>query len=362
MNKAANISKNQGKMLPPVSMSYWELVVGFFMYHYYTYLPEIILCVLQLFDIRSYKVMGDKEKYKMIIKKIEKQTSCSSYIYTNGKVAPAGYFIGKNCIGHYFRDTKYVDEERFWIITTSKFYNSLLEEDDAHFNKSPSPIHTSIEEHEPLLEPQKKTTIKVYSRSGHYKSFYYSPITLDVSHIEPIGDQGPIVENIIDLYKKKQRATVFIHGVSMAGKSSIGYLLAKKLNGIYCHSFNPTDPGDTFTNMITESRARNDDDDNKPLIIVLEEVNVMLNDIHTNTIRTHLDIPTQIKDKTSWCCFFDDRIFYKNVILVLTSNVSKETIDKLDPAYLNKHRIDRTFSMMNQLILDNDLNTLPVSI
>lgn len=354
-------------MFPSVTMTYWEIVVGFFMYHYYTYLPELILCALRAFDIRAYKVYGDKDKYKVLIKKLEKSTSSSSFIYANGKLNPAGYFIGKNCIGQYHRDSKYVDEERLVIITTSKFYNSLLEEESVYFNKTPNPIPETVEEEEsaPLIEQKEKekSIIKVYSRTGHFKSFYYNSIDLDVSHIEPIGDQGPIVDNIIDLYQKKQRASVFIHGVSMAGKSSVGYLVAKKLNGIYCHTFNPTDPGDTFINMITESRGRNDDEDNKPLIIVLEEVNIMIHDIHNKTIRMHLDIPTQVKDKTSWCCFFDDRIFYKNVIMILTSNVSKETIDKLDPAYLNKHRIDRTFTMMNQLeLLDNDTNDVAVSI
>jgi ATP-dependent 26S proteasome regulatory subunit len=42
-------------------------------------------------------------------------------------------------------------------------------------------------------------------------------------------------------------------------------------------------------------------------------------------------------------------IFYKNIVLILTSNESKDHIDKMDPAYLRKGRIDETYSMMEQL-------------
>jgi len=45
-------------------------------------------------------------------------------------------------------------------------------------------------------------------------------------------------------------------------------------------------------------------------------------------------------------------IFYKNVIFILTSNESKESLDALDPAYLRKGRIDATYEMLEELVLD----------
>ena len=57
------------------------------------------------------------------------------------------------------------------------------------------------------------------------------------------------------------------------------------------------------------------------------------------------DIPTAVYNKSTWSNFLDDMIFYKNVILVLTSNTSKETIDSLDQAYLRKGRINEYYTM-----------------
>ena len=186
-------------------------------------------------------------------------------------------------------------------------------------------------------------------RHGSYKNIYYIPLSLDVSHINPIGAQEHITDDIIRLYKKKDRTSVFIHGVTCAGKSSIGYLVAKTLGGHFCHTFNPTHPGDSFCNLIHELNGRSEGDIAIPLVIVLEEVNEIIENIHNKSLKLHKEMPISVNDKASWCNFLDDMIFYKNIILILTSNESKEIIDAKDPAYLREGRIDAVFSMMEHL-------------
>ena len=347
-------------MLTPVTINYSEIAFGFFMYNYAAYLPEVILCILQFLGIRSYLINGDKEKYKLLIKKLEKQTYNSSFIYRNGKIMPSGYFIGCNCFGYYDKESRFIEDERIRIITTQKFYEKLISEEDIEFSveeKKEEPVKLEDEkptpEDQPLIAKSPKNTgynkskVNVFIRSGQYKSFYYTSITLDVSHINPIGAQGPIVDDIVSIYNKKNRASAFIHGVTLAGKSSIGYLVAKALKGNYCHTFNPTEPGDSFSNMLSEISGRNEEE--KPLVIVMEEANELIEAVHNKTVKRHIEVSTQIKDKSSWCGFLDDMIFYKNIVLILTSNESKEHIDKMDPAYLRKGRIDETYSMMEQL-------------
>jgi hypothetical protein len=207
-------------------------------------------------------------------------------------------------------------------------------------------------------EPTKEkvhTKINVFMRGGSYKSFYYSPLSLDVSHIKPINGQDKIMNEIIKIYNEKSRASVFIHGVSCAGKSSIGYLVAKAINGNFCHTFNPSEPGDNFSHMVREINSRNDDEP-LPLVIVIEEANEIIKNIYDKkNIKVHQEIPTPIHDKSSWCNFLDDMVFYKNVVLILTSNVSKQAIDDLDPAFLRHGRINATFSMMKPIDILNDL-------
>ena len=90
-------------------------------------------------------------------------------------------------------------------------------------------------------------------------------------------------------------------------------------------------------------------DTDTPLVIVLEEANLMIHSVHEGTIERHREIPVPISDKTSWVGFLDNLIFYRNIVVILTSNESKDALDALDPAYLRKGRVDATFSMMTAL-------------
>jgi ATP-dependent 26S proteasome regulatory subunit len=44
-------------------------------------------------------------------------------------------------------------------------------------------------------------------------------------------------------------------------------------------------------------------------------------------------------------------IFYRNVVIIITSNEDKESIDALDPCYLRKGRVDGYYSMMEKIEL-----------
>ena len=170
---------------------------------------------------------------------------------------------------------------------------------------------------------------------------------MDISHIHPLPSQRDIMNNIVTLYNKQQRATIFIHGITGAGKSTIGILLAKHLSGIYCHSFNPSDPGDSLSSLMVDISK----DSDEPIIVVIEEVDIILHAVHTRTVTKHAKIPTLVHNKSSWSNFLDDMIFYKGLILVLTSNTSKEDIDAWDTSYLREGRIHAHYSMMTPINL-----------
>ena len=46
-------------------------------------------------------------------------------------------------------------------------------------------------------------------------------------------------------------------------------------------------------------------------------------------------------------------IFYKRLIVIMTSNTSKDTIDALDTSYLREGRIHANYSMPNKLEIFN---------
>ena len=141
--------------------------------------------------------------------------------------------------------------------------------------------------------------------------------------------------------------TVFLQGVSGAGKSTVGILIAKELGGSFCHTFNPSNPGDSLHSLAREAEIA--DDDGKPLIVVIEEVNTLIRAVHMNEIKLHKDIQTLVYNKSTYNTFFDDMILFKNVVLILTSNESLDELSSLDPCYLRRGRVDAYFSMMKPL-------------
>lgn len=323
-------------------MNTYNLITGFAILNNLSYIFDLFIFLMQFVGLRYYIVHGDKEKTKNIIKKLEKDTYSSSSRTIGDKIFPSKYFLGWGIIGYYDTNSKYIEDLTVHIITSIKYYNKLNEDKDLCFDLEKVVIHDDQD----VLTP-KKQIIKIYNRSGEYKNLYYRSLKLEVTELQPLGCQEHIVKSIVDLYRKKLRANIFIYGVAGAGKSSVGYLLAKELNGFFCHTFNPTDPGDTVSNMITE--ISQDIDEDRPIIVVLEEANIMIRSIHTNTVRHIREIPTPVHNKTTWSNFLDDMVFYKRVILILTSNESKDDIDKLDESYLRKGRIDSYYSMMEPL-------------
>jgi hypothetical protein len=344
-------------MLNLLSINYIDMLKWFLLYNATPYIPEIIIYLLRYIGVRYYIINGDRETYKKIIKRLEMDTICTKYIYRCGKDLPAGYFIGNKCMGYYSRDSKFIEDESIYLLAYIDYYKYLCSEDCIKFvpelENEDETDSIIVKKKQKQTQEQVNDKIKVYMRHGGYKNIYYIPLSLDISHINPIGSQGPIVEDIIHIYKKKERATIFIHGVTCAGKSSIGYLLAKELKGHFCHTFKPTDPGDSFCNLIHELNGRGNEDLDAPLIIVLEEVNEIIGYIHNKSLKRHSEMPISVYDKSSWCNFLDDMIFYKNIILLLTSNESKELIDSIDPAYLREGRIDAVFSMSEKIDICN---------
>lgn len=282
-----------------------------------------MMMFLSFFQIKYYIISENRELTSSILRKIAPNI-ISPFIKHVDKDVPFGYFLGTRYMG-------FIKDNEVHLLTYPSMYKELIYM-PCVFMQTYSPVQES--------------PITVYVRKGTYKNLYYTPIKMDLSHISPLGDQDKILKSIVGIYQKQGRATVFLHGVTGAGKSSMGYLLAKELNGFYCHTFNPTDPGDQLSTLIVDVQR-----DDEPLILVMEEVDTMIQSIHENKFQKHLEIPISVYNKSTWSSFLDDMIFYKKVILVLTSNTSKEDIDRWDESYLRDGRIHASYSMKTKLTL-----------
>jgi len=282
-----------------------------------------MMMFLSFFQIKYYIISENRELTSSILRKIAPNI-ISPFVKHVDKDVPFGYFVGTRYMG-------FIKDNEVHLVTYPSMYKELIYMPCIF-------MQTSI--------PVQEASITVYVRKGTYKNLYYTPIKMDLSHISPLGDQGEILKSIVDIYQKQGRATVFLHGVTGAGKSTMGYLLAKELKGFYCHTFNPTDPGDQLSTLIVDVQR-----DDEPLILVMEEVDTMIQSIHKNKFQKHLEIPISVYNKSTWSSFLDDMIFYKKVILVLTSNTSKEDVDIWDESYLREGRIHACYSMKTKLTL-----------
>ena len=277
-----------------------------------------------------FHIIEDRETMNCILKKLRKEVWSTAVYAVQNRTVIGGYFAGKRCMG--LVEISYEDP-KLYIFCGQTFYEYLKE--------TPALV-VSVSAPSLPRKPNQLAKIDVFVRKGSYKNFFYNKLKLDLSHVTPLGDQQEIVSNIVALYDKMGRATVFLDGVSNAGKSTIGFLIAKEMRGAYCHTFNPTEPGDHLTTLTMEHMF-----DDGPLVLVLEEVDELLRKVNTGGIIMSKDIPTLVHNKSTWSSFLDDMIFYKNVVLIMTSNTPKSDLDALDPAYLRSGRVHASYTMPN---------------
>ncbi len=217
--------------------------------------------------------------------------------------------------------------------------SSDSDSDDSSSSESDSSDDESVDNN----KEKKKSKIKFYERQGNFFWLTYNNRDINVEKYVARENQKVVISNLKKEYKKSSNVVSVIHGDPGSGKSMIPILLAKELNGYLCDSYNPTDPGDDIAiiyNTIMPSVE-------KPLILVLEEFDIIIHRIHNNLIQAHKHIPIQVKDKTSWNTLLDriDRGLYPNMFLLLTSNSDPSVIDKLDSSYLRKGRVTSRYNL-----------------
>jgi len=295
----------------------------------------VIVFLLDLMGLKYYTVYPDKECLLRIERAVSQSAflKCTSVKHYNGRDVQSGIFFGSWWI--VLTDTR-TPEHKVFMLVQPEFYATLLTE-PTHTFESPPVISIAEKPHQ---------NVQVYRRRGCYKNFFYIANKLDLQDLEPLGGQAPVLDEMIKMYKQTGRGTFFVHGAPCTGKSTLGYLLAKALNGHYCHTFNPSDPGDTIHELLGACEV----DSTSPLVVVLEEVDGILDRITSQTIPVNQDIPTEVHSKATWTAFLDDMVFLKYVVLILTSNKSKYTIDEMDASFLRAGRVHASFRMAEPLI------------
>jgi len=211
--------------------------------------------------------------------------------------------------------------------------------------------------------------ISYWERSGNSYGYRYDNREISYLKLEPYENQKLIISKTIKIMNEKESKTsvVLLSGLPGTGKSTIATFLAKELltnksicqNTInqvhssshmmnlaypakvdkvhYIDTFNPTTPGDEFSKIYRKINPTS----NSPLIIVLEEIDIIIDEISDN-IPNHKYIPIQIRNKLGWNIWFDklDKGFYPHVYIIMTTNKSINYFDELDKSYMRNNRVN----------------------
>jgi len=296
------------------------------------------MILAHFFQIQGYKI-SDQTECNQLINKLNIRRSV---FYHNGR--PFGVFYGKWYIGYiYSNETQHGSQGQvMYIIMKRTTYETATGKSSlARPDTSTASVGTTA-------VPANKI-IDIRERRGNPWWWEYSDRKYDATKFlkrEPRDYQQNIIDDILSVIRNKssRSGTFFIHGEPGTGKSLLTLLLAKQIGAYYCDTWKPTDPGDNLSKVYSTISP----DDDKPLVLVLEECDKLIINVLDGNVKPHLYIPIPMMDKSDWNSMLDkvtDLGFYPNLILILTSNISRDEIHEKDASVLRDGRIDRAYHM-----------------
>jgi hypothetical protein len=273
---------------------------------------SLIFIPFRICGLKLYKI-SDRSTYTRVSKII-----LDKVIIVEDGENPMGFFFSWTYCG--YADNVSIGNKSscsIYILTTKSKYNELTRDKSAN----------SDNDH----------NISYYERSGCFYRISYKEHVYPGFGLTPTANQNRIISNIKEIYARRNYVSAYIHGGPGCGKSTIAFILASEMKCSLCRSYCPTDPNDTLRNLYNVVAPTQE----KPLIVVFEEADGMLREIHNNAVRHHNNLPTEITSKGEWSNFWDNMGFlYPNVICILTSNVDPSEINAMDSSYIRDGRID----------------------
>jgi hypothetical protein len=288
------------------------------------------LLIGHLFRIQGYKIT-DQTECNTLIKKLNIKRST---FIQNEK--PFGFFYGKWFIGYICSQdssTQQNNGQVMYIIIRCAHFEAIKKCSEVEINETGEQVDQKI--------------IKIRERRGNPWWWEYTERQYNATKYlqkEPRDYQTEIIKDMLSIVdgKASKSGTFFIYGEPGTGKSLLTLLLAKQIGAYYCDSWKPTDPGDTLSRVYSAISP----DEEKPLVLVLEECDKILFDVLDGKIVQHKHILIQVREKSDWNGMLDkvtDLGFYPHTILILTSNVYLDKINERDKSLLRKGRIDKAY-------------------
>lgn len=310
-------------------------------------LPLFQFILHTFFSFNMYIVDNKENKIKML--KNMKNYYC--YCYDENK-DPLRCIVEKSTLPKYFAYIEDVHVESVFVFCRESTFAELLQDQQVKqeiiLSKDHIPITDSDEDSDEETRDKEcdallqQNAITYLSFSGSYGHFYINERSIHLSPNQSLhwyDYQTQLFRDMLNFYKDHNYCKVFLSGSPGKGKTFFAYLMAQKLNCYLTDQYNPTDPGSSLNTLYHRAKKVSA---KKPLIIVLDEVDVLLSKLHNKEVVQHKHFKSEVSDKTSWNQFLDKVSYglYPYLMVIMISNKKRGYIEKMDPAYLREGRID----------------------
>lgn len=331
-------------------------ITGFILNNLYLILTTTAVLLFRNYPIYNFDSASDPINTEDLLKKIREDNSfIKGYTFKEGTKKPEGLFynFSKKYIG-YIKNYQTSNNFSTKVQSYITFYGvlpitvkCLNNEDNSLDENSDSDSDSDNDSKNNEKTTIKTKTIKLYLVNSYYDGEFrdlYLPF-----NFKPYNYQKTIIDKIDNIYQHHpfNICRALIWGEPGGGKSFIGKLLAQKYSSAYCFGIKLLNPGTPILDLWQTVLPSKE----KPLIIQIDEFDIIINTIHNNLEKNkpHQWLRTMITDKQSYNTFLSEYLIcLPHVIYLFTMNSDPKIINALDTSYIRKNRIDLIMPLENK--------------
>lgn len=205
-----------------------------------------------------------------------------------------------------------------------------------------TPINCPLIIEDVQIDEEERHTLKIIENLGDS----YNELTNEIAINAQISKEvlklaNTCAASIIDNYKNNNNngMVCLLHGEPGVGKSTTTRIVAHELRSILYSDYNPAKTRSNLFHIVNQYSHLN-----KPFVVVMEECDIILENIHNSKCEEK----SEITDKISWNGILDKIKRRKNIILILTTNKSYKQLIEIcngDKSLLRKHRVDHIYEL-----------------